>query len=248
MQKDCVKQRLVGCPPIFWINLERSTERKERLSSLFEEYSLINYRVPAVDGLERDYFLESYKLDPRLSLLENATTVSHLLAIKKFYNSGAPIGIIMEDDVSFDFIPYWGKKLTEYINSAPPEWEILQLCYIIPNSMEMKNILMSAQSEWLNRSEFYFSALAYVIKREVAAALLQKFPLEHLDLYMPGQSSAADCLLYNNAKTFTFHKCLFTYPENNNSTIHGNHLQMHKESKEFAKQQWIMESMSNQMQ
>ena len=78
------------------------------------------------EGKFKDLEFENIK-DTKATKPEIATTCSHLKAIKKAYDDGEEIAIIMEDDIIFSLVPYWKKSLGEILDSVPENLEILQL-------------------------------------------------------------------------------------------------------------------------
>ena len=121
----------------YYINLDRSTDRKESIEKEFEIYNVKNYeRFPAVDGSKLDSLKEGeitgYKYSndyPKLSKGELGASLSHLTAIKKAYEKGIDYVIILEDDVKFTLMPYWKKNLSEIIEEVPKDFDILLLTF-----------------------------------------------------------------------------------------------------------------------
>jgi len=99
--------------------------------------------------------------------------VSHWLAIHKFLQDNATSGdyfLIAEDDITFDFVPFWPGPLSELLDIATashPEWQIINLA---PASW--RNV-----TPWIMRSYFhgydlnggrdqlYWGAILYAIKK-----------------------------------------------------------------------------------
>jgi GR25 family glycosyltransferase involved in LPS biosynthesis len=112
--------------PLYYINLNRSVDRRLRLEDEFKLAGIPNVqvtRVPAINGAG----LQSLKHGPLeagdqlkfqndfSSLLpgEVACTLSHLVAIRQAYQDGHELALICEDDVSFHLMPLWSCSLTE---------------------------------------------------------------------------------------------------------------------------------------
>ena len=81
---------------IYWINLDRSTCRKQRMMNVFKHpffEGLHLHRVPALDGKDRA-FRTTLKQVPHAelhgdtTLPEYATLLSHIKAIQAFVQSG----------------------------------------------------------------------------------------------------------------------------------------------------------------
>lgn len=215
---------LKNIPKMYYINLERSKERKERMEKLLSEYNIVYERVEAVDGLTLDTW------DPRVTRFETACCLSHLKAVEQFYNSGESEAIICEDDLSFEFYPLWNKSLREVINDAPKDLDVLMLSYIISpenySSLQFKYNQYDRLKHW--------STLCYYLKREGAERLLKKHSLTNPNFHNIVHP-VADTIVYLPLKTYVYFFSLFIYPDNNDSTIHNEHLELHMISKQIAK-------------
>ena len=62
--------------------------------------------------------------------VEYACLLSHLEAIREFSSSNHQTALIMEDDATLEFKPYWNKFVREIIARAPYNWEMIQMCYM----------------------------------------------------------------------------------------------------------------------
>ena len=217
---------LKKCPKFYYINLDRSPDRKERMEKMFKQYKLDFQRVQAVDGKDFQTW------DERLNPYEQGCTLSHLKAIEVFYQSGEEYGIICEDDMTFEFFPLWKKPIKKVIQEAPNDWEIIMLAYIIwPQNYQY---LQQVYNPFI--PIVYNSTLSYVINRSGAEKILKSHTLQNpnLGLYTKIRP-VADVILYDIAKTYTYKYSLFTYPDNNNSTIHDAHSDFHTQSKIMAR-------------
>lgn len=213
------------CPKFYYINLDRSKDRKERMENMFNEYNLDFQRITAVDGKD----LTSW--DERLNRFEQGCTLSHLKAIETFYDSGDEYGIICEDDMTFDFFHLWKTPIKNIISEAPKDWDIIMLGYII----------LPKYSDFLKEKYNTFvpivhnSTLSYLISRKGAKSVLEKhsFTEPRLDLYKKIRP-VADVIIYDIVNTYVYKYSIFTYPKNNSSTIHESHSDFHSESRKFA--------------
>ncbi len=218
-------------PTFYYINMEKSVERRERMEKQFREHSLTFKRVEAIDGRKVPV------LDDRLSPSEYGCTLSHLKAIEEFANSGEEIGIICEDDLSFEFMPYWKMSIQEIIQNAPKDWEIISLAFIIPP--QRQKLLNKLYNPYLSCR--YFSALSYVINKKGAGEILALHRYKKPNLMNFHIKPIADIIVYHLATTYFFKYSIFTYPENNDSTIRTQDLPSHFQSKKVAKksiQKW----------
>jgi GR25 family glycosyltransferase involved in LPS biosynthesis len=216
---------LQNCPKFFYINLNRSPERKERMEKMFTEYNLRFERIEAIDGNNL------MNWDERLSKYEQGCTLSHLKAIENFYNSGEDFGIICEDDMTLEFLPYWKSPIQNVIKEAPNDWEIMLLGYIIfPSNYRYLQKLYNPFIPLV-----YNSTISYLINRKGAEKILSRHNLQNPNLEKYTKiRPVADVILYDIVKTYVYKYSLFIYPDNNTTTIHKEDSDFPKKSKMMA--------------
>ena len=221
---------LLGCPKFYYINLEKSKERKNRMEKIFSDNNLDFERIDAIDGDKINYCY--YRLDK----YEYGCTLSHLKAIETFYKYGNnEYGIICEDDISLDFMPYWKKSISDIIQDAPKDWKIIMLSYTIaPKNLKYLNFFEGDYHPF--NQIIHSGAMCYCINKKGASELLKKHNFNHpnLDLFYKNRP-VADVLIFESIKTYLYKYCLFTFPDDNSSTIHPEHISFHLETKELAK-------------
>jgi glycosyl transferase family 25 len=206
------RKRRASIQSVYWINLDRSTDRKQRMMHVFQDPFFEGFhihRVPALDGKDPT-FLSLLKQCQNVYLTKEhpppiyACTLSHVKAIQTFVQSGEDMALICEDDLSMEFKPT-KRQLDSCIQKAPNDWEILQLYYFpkgeLPRRLYTENTII----------DHYNPALAYVIRRKGALRFLQ----EHIhgpfvfDLFV---SPSADNYLYSKMKTYVYKYPLFVPP------------------------------------
>jgi hypothetical protein len=239
-------QSFVETPKFFFINLDRAVERRERMIKQLSDRGIRFERVVAVDanaGPNGSVLFDYIPISWRGGMLnafkaEIATTISHLKAIHQFVQSGEPVGIIVEDDAVFEYEPKWPYTLAEVINGAPNGWEILTLS-ITTSENVMYDGIMRARKRYHHRKSNFYSAVAYAITRQHAINMLSG--RYQCDVTSPTFS----CKLNGNAAQmqseinvlgvgphrYFLYPPAFTYPTENNSYIHPNHIQGHKNCK-----------------
>ena len=220
---------------IYWINLDRSTERRKSMNEVLKDpvfNDMKKHRVEAIDGLDpkfENYLqknVENTNLD-KMSLKSYACLLSHIKAIKEFLKSGDDIAIIFEDDLSMEFKKYWKTDLETCICNAPKDWEILQLYYFLYKN---KHLNKNLYTKW----DGMLSALAYVINKKGAKRLLKNLIKNNkfsLDLYSV-TPHVADVYMYSKLKTYVYKYPFFT-TVSKDTTIHKEsfHLKAHKMNK-----------------
>jgi len=219
-------EKLKNSPRFYYINLERSKERKERIENMFQEYNLDFKRIEAVDGKN----LSNY--DSRfINAYEYGCTLSHLKAIQQFYDSNEEYGIICEDDMTLEFLPLWKTSLFDVIKKAPNDWEVIMLGYILfgkyDHVKDLYNKFIPA---------VHCSTISYCINRSGAKRILEKHTYETPNLHLyKNQRPVADMIVYDNVKTYVYKYSLFTYPNKNESTIIDNQHILHDRLKVISK-------------
>ena len=228
---DGKKEYINGVDIIYWINLDRSPERRIEMEKIFKEpefKNIKNHRFSAIDGKNVDVFeyIESdHKEKPKMSNTEYACLISHLETVRTFSESGHKVALIMEDDMTLDLKPYWRKSIQEIMDEAPEDWEVLQLCYISVNGVE---ILYDG---------YHPSTGAYLINQKGARKLLELREKERKIYQINKHTTApylhADFFIYSYLKTYCYKYPMFVYKDNNDSLIHPDHLKEHEKSRQI---------------
>ncbi|NDC57019.1 MAG: hypothetical protein EBZ69_09510 [Alphaproteobacteria bacterium] len=142
----------------------------------------------------------------------------------------------MEDDMYFMADPDW----KEIIQSAPADWEILQLFTFYADVYQEYN---KSGNKWVEHvPKFMASTGAYVINRTAMERLLSQFiPVEYTIANWDDIQNItfknvliecnADYFLYKHLKTYVHTLVLFN-AEGFDSEIHPEHLGYHNQSKE----------------
>jgi GR25 family glycosyltransferase involved in LPS biosynthesis len=238
---------LKGLSAVYYINMDRSTDRDAHMRQVFEDPIFQGIPVERVKGIDgkQDQVLDYLDFhmcskNPRMMDTEYGCTLSHFRAIHQFAMTDDPIGLIVEDDLSTEFVPFWQKTVEEVVAGAPPDWEVLQLSYILFDTLPSEGYNL-----WEMHKNFCGTA-AYLIRNEAAKRLIQ-YLCRHSSPVMPKYSLGpevpyyhhADRFLYIFLKTYSYAPPLFTYRDNNDSTIHPDHVDFHSESKEKTKKLYL---------
>ncbi len=213
-----------GIDIIYWINLDRSIERRKRMEKVLKNFNIKNKRIKASDGkLESDEDIYGKFICDNFvnNKLEYACLLSHLNTIKEFANSNYETALIFEDDVSLEFSIYWDKSVTEIIKDAPKDWNIIMLSYQC--SQKLKDLYTENTSNINNKTnKQIWSALAYIINKKGANDLLNKIIDNNKYNISSMKYHEADYFIYKNLKTYAYKYPYFTYPNNNDSNINNN--------------------------
>lgn len=193
----------------YWINLDKAVTRRNNIEKLFNKYNINHVRIPAVQGgpLEKDKAI--------------ACTTSHVKAIKTFFDTNDEVGIICEDDITMEYKQYWRNNLSTVIKDAPKDWEIIQLS-VTTSSYAQYKLIFSNPKVYIPYHLRVSSTLIYLINRKGASKIVQniKSPSDWVEDY-----------IYNQCVTYIYKYPMFTYPDDNDSDIHPDHLPEHVYSK-----------------
>ena len=243
---------------IYWINLDRTEYRRANMERVLLNFSIPNERISAIDSklddnIKSKYFILTdniqYKyssifselLDndnyPNYSNTEYAILASHLYTINKFIElkqSGDEelfsevlkkenICLICEDDLSLDFIQYWNKSTSEIIKNAPHDWDIIMLGYF---SLKLD---YEEYTKWNNE----WSALAYLVNKNNIKDKINELKVYDENNNFKWKCSKDDLMVSDNYifskfNTYVYKYPYFTFPNNNDSTLHSDHLSYHK--------------------
>jgi GR25 family glycosyltransferase involved in LPS biosynthesis len=199
----------------------------------FNGYAIENKRN---DVIKHDHALIEFvnKYD-EMSKSEIGCTMSHLIAIKKAYKNGDEIAMICEDDILFDTCTLI-KPISDMINEAPKNWEILQLSSFTPKEIHEKS-KNHPNTEYIrnNGKQRHYNTACYLINRNGMETILKMTSSIHRDnffiinknLNFPS-SGTADIFIYELCVTYTILPVPFTVDNtDNDSTIHTDHTDDH---------------------
>ena len=214
-----------GVDVIYWINLDRSKDRRDYMENLLKSPEFNNIpkiRVKAVDGkTEKTTVFNKYDITRQkyTSDVEYACLLSHLESIRQFAESKyTGVALILEDDITLDYKRFWKKSVRQIIQSAPKDWDIIQLCYI--------NIDVST----VPKEEFsdnQYSTAAYIINKNSAVRFINQIYYNGKYRLYNTPAHVADVYIYKMLKTYTYKYPMFIYKMENTSTIHADHLTNH---------------------
>jgi GR25 family glycosyltransferase involved in LPS biosynthesis len=221
---ESVPQQIkTAVPTIYYINLDRSTDRNSAIIEQFANLGIKDYkRITAVDGNNmnlRRY--ADWKVDINQSVL--ACTLSHIIAIKNAYYNNEDCAIIVEDDVILwpllDNINMFNKT----IKNLPTDCDILQL---YSSNMHYNPCYYEGQRKW---SIEYWCTAAYYITKTGMEKIMSCIREEDGKIILLSESAeedwriyVADQYLYNTCNTYVAnfpYACSTLDP----STIHTEH-------------------------
>lgn len=231
--------------PIYYINLNRSYNRRNFMENQFDLYNIPFTRIEAVDGKKlslKDGFIDdrfNYKTNYTIkNIYELACTLSHLKTILTSYQNGDEWALILEDDASISLCPFWEKTIIDIIDSAPANWNIISLFTYTEQCHAKKKKYIPFNKTWCN------SALAYIINRKGMENILKGVYEEKDNNYTfildkndkknkkNNEDIVADIFIYkrsNNMYTYNDVPLIFAHnPKEMDSTIHPSHTNYHQ--------------------
>jgi len=211
---------------IYWINLEKSIDRKENMIKLLNHFSINNIRINAIDGgieedINKKYFYSKSNIYPKYNNKEYAILLSHLNTIETYSKSKDikyGVALICEDDLSLDFINYWNIDIKTIIDNAPDDWEILMLGYFSVN-LNKVNLYEKWNNEW--------SAISYLVNFNKIQKINQ-LKINNKWICNENDLMVSDNYIFSKFNTYVYKYPYFTFPNDNSSTFHEDHLEYHK--------------------
>lgn len=189
--------KLEGFPPIYYISLEESTDRRENLENQFKEHGITNY-TPMI--FKRFAECNDVIHGPYVYTLYNnnkGASTSHLKSIRKWLTeTDEPYGVFVEDDISFKTVQYWNFTWKDFMNHLPDDWEAVQLMWVRTHMVDI---------EFRERYIDDWSASAFMIKRSYGQKLVDKFVIgdEEFNYDMGELQPIVENILYTSGKVYT---------------------------------------------
>jgi GR25 family glycosyltransferase involved in LPS biosynthesis len=238
--------KLNNFPLVLWINLDRSWIRHRSMLKKLSDLKLRNIRIPAIDGTGRDtsVLTNICDLNHTITPAENACTVSHLLAIKYFYEqTNEEEVVIAEDDVSFIFLDLIPFDWSEFRSSLPRNWKLIQLA-VTTDSVSLPSKEKSSGTipvpalllEKVTPESKHYCSAAYLINRSGAKQLLDRYYTGQRINLRDNVHVTADAMITSTTNTYSIP--IISY-ETAESTIHAHHLTIHSKCKQQQYQMWI---------
>ena len=205
-----MKNKLTNFPPVYYISLSDSIDRQQSFENQFLLNGIENVKmIEAYDGRKINYCIENDTVDGiyfhQLDSGGIAATISHLKAIKEWYNSSdSEYAIFFEDDMTIQSANDWNFTWEDFVSSLPKNWKAIQLSLIKEHGIEDSDMKLN-QREWWN-----WSAGSYLIRRNYAKELIEHFYQENkYSLKIKDHNELIPCIEY----------CLFSLANMNVYTI-----------------------------
>ena len=224
--------------------MDKCIDRKEFMDNQFKQKNIDNFRISAEtpDTIINYNIIRNDESIATTTPEEISCILSHLKAIEQGYDDGDPYFCILEDDLDFANIDF--SKILCYVEEAQnknnEKVEILQLytsghpvVIQLYNEHFLKNELI------IKRAESYPGAVYYLLSREGARKILDKYVLSKNNYDISYSSwTAADNIIYAAVNSF-----VLTYPVvvtdiAYGSTLHPEHLPNHEYCNNIIRHIW----------
>lgn len=201
-------KEIIGNIPIYYINLNRSIDRNEYIKNIFKEHDIdIFERIEAIDGnnIDLKFYEDNKLLSSKMSVYEIGCTLSHFNAIKKAYDNNDQLALIMEDDITFDYLKCQTKTIND-LTKINDDWECIQLSST-PDRYQRPTLVR----KYTLLEGYAYSTTCYLINRKGMSKILDH-GIKNLE--------AADHWIYKILKTYLI-RPYFGYLVNQDSLISG---------------------------
>lgn len=218
----------------FWININKSINRKNFMEKQFNKLNIENYRVSAItpDDFE-NVLVQKQPLScnyPGCTTchFEFACLCSHIKAMQEGLKTNDEYFVIVEDDIFLPFVIDYDKL----IKDIPKDTEILQMMILYGNTViSLFDKLYLNNHHYIKWQYLLPSTGQYLISRQGAKKLVDLFYNNNLNKYDFAKAKyqiVADVLLYSSVITYatTFPYCYPHIPMG--SEIHPDHLSAHQ--------------------
>jgi hypothetical protein len=190
----------------FYINLDRSSDRRALFTKRAYDVNLECTRVTGVDGkvvgalnvVARNDFAKS------MAPTEVGCVASHLKTIKQAFDLGLDYACIFEDDTTFEFVDFWPPNvITNLLTDIPDYTGIVQLYW----SRSRNDYMTYVVPTQVRRGKDSLMSSAYIVTRrgmlDVLKVASNKENFEIVKRYDHQKEGVADKYIYDLTRTCT---------------------------------------------
>lgn len=197
-KKNVENKILKNFPPVYYISLEESVDRQNKIEKQFKEHgitdytSLISKRFSECNDVVVGRFASSLKGTSK------GCTISHLRNVKNWIeNSDTDVALFVEDDLSFETVNLWNFEWDEFVSELPEDWDAVQLLWIRPGIGTV---------EFRERFSDDWSVTAFMITRDYGKKLIEKYILDDHTFNFDTDYETPTCesLIYGLGKVYTY--------------------------------------------
>jgi len=192
-----VKMKLQNFPPVYYVSLEESKDRRENIENQFKKYGIENYTPMIFKRFAECNDVIHGPLVHTLNSSNKGASTSHLKSIKKWLTeTDEPYAIFFEDDVSFETVNYWNFDWNDFMKQLPEDWEAVQLMWVRPHMVKI---------EFRERYPDDWSATAFMLTRSYGQKLLDRFMIgdEEFNYNMESLQPIVENVMFTSGKVYT---------------------------------------------
>ena len=204
---------------LHWINLESSLERRQNMERQLGDIPEITFeRIEAVtvqdiiqlyqngrirtngfDLANRTNTAWKMHIKRTYSYAEAACLFSHIRSWEKIAAGNNEFGLVTEDDI--EFAPKFYEKLLHAMQTAPDDWEVLQLH---TNNQQVREHGSVVDVDWIQWLPHHWGTLIYVMRKTKALDLLYSIKKDNSYTFSYENILVADEYTYWKGKTYTY--------------------------------------------
>lgn len=232
--------KLKGLKLINCISLESSKDRQEKTINEFNKFEVNVKVIKAYDGRLTDYQNNPIVEGLYLQQMDSgaiATVLSHLKAIKDWYNNtNEDYGFFCEDDMLISNVNNWLFNWNSVIDNLPKHWKAIQLSVI--KDMKESDMKLNIR-KWDN-----WACGAYILSRTYAKTIIDKYyPDDKFILINHNLIPLVENIIYGPENKDIYTLPLFTEDISFKSTFYPKFINTEqkdnqKESADFIKNWW----------
>jgi GR25 family glycosyltransferase involved in LPS biosynthesis len=220
---------------IIWINLNKSTDRRNYMELILHNINIQNHRIEAIDGNNLDNVkLNNINMIKKLSNYEIACCLSHIKSINYLNSIDGDYFMICEDDIAINNLYYFNKKTLKDIIFEAPNFDILLLYKTY--SEEVDNLYVRWKDYYNELDKTIYGTVCYIISRSGINKIynyVKYFNNDNNNIFefnneYNKEFNLADIYLYNNLETIVYKYNFINTNNENDSLIHNEHLDFHK--------------------
>ena len=204
---------------LHWINLERSLDRRQNMEQQLRDMpDIASKRIEAVtvqniiqlyqngrirtngfDLAKRTDTAWKMHIKRTYSYVEAACLFSHIRSWEKIAAGNNEFGLVTEDDI--EFAPKFYEKLLHAMQTAPDDWEVLQLH---TNNQQVREHGSVVDVDWIQWLPHHWGTLIYVMRKTKALDLLYSIKKDNSYTFSYENVLVADEYTYWKGKTYTY--------------------------------------------
>lgn len=221
--------------PCFYINLQNATNRNTLMLNSLTNLNIQNYRIDAINSSSLSHSNKTNKNALESGFIDNmhfkinqnikykprpkeiAIILSHIKTLNSIIDNNIDIAVVLEDDISLQYITNWNDTINDIINNAPKDWKIIKLHTSMHNeitnniSLYHKNILFTP----LNKHSLS-SAGCYIIKLSTAKEIINKYKKNNIYTFPnDNEFCVCECIIFSCDNIYLYTKPIICVNENN---------------------------------